>query len=96
MPGYMERDEEGNERLVWENPMQREINEQATPFFFASIDMYGMFKACASLPYGNGFMNERRTVVDIIRLFESESAKFDSWYMKFHEVLHDKDDEDEE
>jgi hypothetical protein len=87
MPGYTVIDSNGEERLVWENPMQRQINEMATPFFFVSLDIYLNFKACGTLPFGGGYMQERATTIQIIRIFEQESNRYESWYMKHRDEL---------
>jgi hypothetical protein len=98
MPGYnvLVTDKNGNteEKKVWDNPTQEEINSMDTPFFRESLDLYLNFKASNSLPFGGGFLKEKVATMEIIRIFEQESNKYDSWYMKYHDEL--KGDGDEE
>jgi len=98
MPGYMvsvvNKDGKVEEKKVWDNPTQKEINLMDTPLLRNAFDLYLNFKACNSLPHGNGFLNERISVMEIIRIFEQESNRYDSWSMKNHELLKDDDMED--
>jgi len=98
MPGYTVSiiDKDGNveEKKVWDNPTQEEINAMDTPFFHKALDLYLNFKASGSLPYGSGYLNEKVSTMEIIRIFEQESNRYDSWYMKNHEALKGDDEED--
>jgi hypothetical protein len=98
MPGYtvsvVDKDGKIEEKKIWDNPTQEEINAMDTPFFRKALDLYLNFKASNSLPHGSGFMNERVSVMEIIRIFEQESNRYDSWYMKNYEALKGDEEED--
>jgi hypothetical protein len=90
MPGFTSTNADGTEVLVWEMPSQQEINDQDTPFLRACFHLFKLFKSCG-LPHGSGFMNERKTVIDIIVLLESEESKYESWWYKNRDHLEEKD-----
>lgn len=76
MPGYTVM-QDGVEKAVWTLPTRAEINEMATPFFYAALDLWQTFKTCG-MPHG-GWANERATTVQIIRIFTNEANKYDAW-----------------
>lgn len=90
MPGYIQINPDGSEVLTWDMPSQQEINEQDTPFLRSCFHLFKRFKSCG-LPHGNGFLNERKTIIDIIVLLESEESKYDSWRYKNRDHLEEKD-----
>ena len=94
LPGITVLDDDGEEKKIWDNPAQDEINTTDTPFFRSALDLYYTFKTCNVLPHGKGSLAERTTTVKIIRIFESESNRYDSWSYKHHDEL-DDDEGDE-
>lgn len=88
MPGIVRIDEAGEEIIEWEIPSQEEINLQDTEFLRSCFGLFNRFKVCG-LPGGSGYLKERNVVIDIITILEGESARFDSWQMKFGKDLED-------
>lgn len=82
LPGYEELVEKSGELVeetFFDHPTHEEIEQQATPFLFACIRLWMLFKDFG-LPNGMiGWANERSTVIEIIQIFESESKKYDRW-----------------
>lgn len=60
--------------LTWD-----EIHELDTEFLKQSLDLFMSFRILGVLPHGGGWMNERRTVVDILKILKSEESAFDAW-----------------
>lgn len=53
-----------------------------TPFFAASLDLYLNWAVFKILPHGKGTMHERQSVIEILRILNSEDNKYQSWDMK--------------
>ena len=53
-----------------------QVQELKTPFLYMAINLYNNFKIFG-LPHGKGWVEERGTVVDILRLLESEANLYD-------------------
>lgn len=93
MPGYTVIDENGNEKKVWDNPTQDEINEQDTPFFHQALREYLDYRIFG-LPSANGKMNERSSLVEIIRILDNEAKRYEGWYAKHYEEIKGDEEDD--
>lgn len=51
----------------------------ATPFLMASLRLYNEWSVFKILPHGKGTMDERQTVLDIIRILTGEENRFNNW-----------------
>jgi hypothetical protein len=94
MPGYTIINEDGEEEDVWTAPTKEEIDEQDTEFLHTALTTYNNFKACGVLPYGGGYLQERNTTVEIIRILTQEANRYENWYMKNREALKDEGGEE--
>lgn len=45
----------------------------------ASLRLYNEWSVFKILPHGKGTMNERQTVLDIIRILTGEENRFNNW-----------------
>ncbi len=59
-----------------------EIEECKTDFFFLAWELYTNYVVFGGVPNGRGWSNERRTVLEIIKILKSEENAFDSWEME--------------
>jgi len=92
MIGYVSGiDDEGNEIREFTFPTQKEINAQATPFFWACWDLYVKI-ATFGLPHGRGWIHERPTVLRIYQICLSQKNQYEAWRMKEGKNLEDRDD----
>ncbi len=53
----------------------------ATPFLMASLRLYSEWSVFKILPHGGGTMDERQTVLDIIRTLQIEENRYSGWEM---------------
>ena len=73
LPGY---EEAGN--FVFTQIQYSEIKKELTPFFWAcknlndNIEVFG-------LPHGQGYLQERPTVLEIRKIFVSEKIRYENW-----------------
>lgn len=74
MRGLKEGDSYEYGALTWE-----EIHALDTEFLRYSLDLYMNFRTFGALPHGGGWLSERRTVVDILKVLSSEENAFDAW-----------------
>ena len=73
--GYKDKDGEEIGALTY-----YEIQELQTPFLYASLLLYNNFKTFG-LPHGGGWTQERGTVIEILRILESEANLYDQYEM---------------
>ena len=93
MPGFTVVDQNGDEKKIWDNPTQDEINSQDTPFFREALRLYLDFKIFG-LPSANGYLKERNTIAEIIRILDNESKRYEGWYMKHYEEIKGDEEDD--
>ena len=74
MRGIKEDGEYRYGALTWD-----EIHSLDTAFLRYSIDLYSNFRLLGGLPHGGGWMDERRSITDILRILKSEENAFDAW-----------------
>ena len=55
-----------------------EIQELKTPFLSKALLLYNNYKLFG-LPHGKGYIKERQTILDVIRIIEDENNSFDIW-----------------
>lgn len=60
--------------LTWD-----EIHELDTEFLRRAMDLYMNFRILGGMPHGSGWMEERRTVIDILKILKSEENAYDAW-----------------
>ena len=60
--------------LTWD-----EIHALDTEFLRRSMELYANFRVLETLPHGGGWLSERSTVIDILRILRSEESAFDAW-----------------
>lgn len=58
-----------------------DIESLKTEFFFMAYELYLNFSVFGNAG-GRGWAEERKTVLDIIKIFKSEENAFDSWEME--------------
>jgi hypothetical protein len=86
-------DTDGEEKKVWDNPTQDEINKMDTPFFHQALRAYLDFKIFG-LPSASGQLSERNTLVEIIRILDNEAKRYEGWYMKHYEEIKGDEEDD--
>ena len=74
MRGIKEDGEYQYGALTWD-----EIHSLDTDFLRYSMDLYSSFRLLGVLPNGGGWMGERRSITDILRVLKSEENAFDAW-----------------
>jgi len=89
LPGYEDPD---SGEMVFMHPTQAEIDVMETEFLTHSVSLWMTFKRCG-LPHGKGWFDERATVIDIINILDSESNRYEAWYMKHREEAPDDEDD---
>lgn len=53
-----------------------------TPFLLASLRLFREWSCFKILPHGKGTMEERQTVIDIIKILTQEENNYNSWEME--------------
>lgn len=62
--------------VTWED-----IDSLKTDFFFLAYELYTNYSLFGNAG-GGGWANERRTVLEIIKIFKAEENGFDAWEME--------------
>ena len=62
--------------VSWED-----IDSLKTDFFFLAYELYTNYSLFGTA-HGDGWAEERKTVLDIIKIFKSEENGFDAWEME--------------
>ena len=62
--------------VTWED-----IESLKTDFFFFAYELYTNYSLFGNA-HGDGWAEERKTVLDIIKIFKSEENGFDAWEME--------------
>lgn len=62
--------------VTWED-----IDSLKTDFFFLAYELYTNYSLFGNA-HGDGWAEERKTVLDIIKIFKSEENGFDAWEME--------------
>ena len=62
--------------VTWED-----IDSLKTDFFFLAYELYANYLLFGNA-HGDGWAEERKTVLDIIKIFKSEENGFDAWEME--------------
>lgn len=73
-----------NSKGEWEyGALQYEdIQALKTDFFYLAMDLFSSYCTFGGTPSANGWQNERRCVLDIIKILKSEESSFDAWEME--------------
>ena len=58
-----------------------DIDSLKTDFFFLAYELYTNYSLFGNAG-GGGWANERRTVLEIIKIFKAEENGFDAWEME--------------
>jgi len=74
--------EEPNGQWSYGSLTQKQIKCLNTPFLAASLRLYNNFAAFKVLPHGKGTMDERSTVLEILKILQSEENAFTAWEME--------------
>lgn len=61
--------------------MYDDAQELETPFLLSALRLYSEWNCFKILPHGKGLMDERQTVIDIIRILTQEENKYSNWEM---------------
>lgn len=59
-----------------------QIRKLNTPFLAASLRLYGDFSVFKILPHGKGTMDEKQSVIEIIKILKSEENAYINWEME--------------
>ncbi len=60
-----------------------DIESLKTDFFYSAYELYINFEMFGNA-LGKGWSEERRTVLDIVKIFKCEENAFDAWEMEKH------------
>ena len=59
--------------------MWGEAQELETPFLLASLRLYKEWSCFKILPHGKGTLDERQSVINIIRILSEEENRYSNW-----------------